>query len=161
MMVSDLKKLLQDIGTLLENQGAKQRTADIERIATCLDRYSDRTISELCEVQIAGADDSVNERRSDRPRTRPLDHERVREAIDAFRSLYDRAITPDLSFEAITQEIERLEKYLIKEEALEVAKEFGVSGSVKSKIGALQEVGRKIADRKTIHDRTNQIGTPA
>jgi hypothetical protein len=157
--VGDLRQYLLNLIGLLNATGGKGPAGDLERLHIGLEPFAELTLGEFTAF-LAQADEyrrtgAIQTGRSGRPRGKPTaDAEKIQQALQRIQALYEGATDPGLQYDAIDAEIKRLEEELSKEEGLELARGFGIIGTFKSKSAALQEVARKIADRKAVHERT-------
>jgi len=158
MTVADVQRLVLQLQEWLTAVGGKQVAADLARFADGLGPFADRSVADFCDLLNRAADPPAETPKAGKGRTRPADPERIRVALAGLRAMSDRATDPDLTYDAIRAEIDRLAADLTKDEGLEVAREFGVSVAGKSKVAALQEVGSRISDRKAMHDKAARIG---
>lgn len=127
---------------------------DLDRIAEALEPFSDRTLSKFAEFLIKAHEFEQtgavsNGRRSIR---KPLDPQVVDREVDSLNSLYERATSPELTYQKIDAEIDRLNKQFKKDVIVEIAARFGVPG--KTKVACIEAIYRKIKDRKESFERT-------
>jgi hypothetical protein len=75
-------------------------------------------------------------------------------AVERMRSLYDRVTSAEVTYAAVESELKRVDKQFKKDECLEIARQFGVTGTLKSKKAALEEIQRLMTERKESFERT-------
>jgi hypothetical protein len=163
MTVADVQKLIIDLSSWVAERGGKQISSDLSRFIEGLEAHREKTINEFSTwlIQSAAPDSSGDPTvKTGKPKRTP-DPKSVERAVKSLRAMLDSVESPSLAFEQITDEINRLDRELTKEEGLKVAREFGISESFKSKTDALQAIGRKIIDRKTFHERAMGISKPS
>jgi len=167
MQVADLQQFVRNLGATLTAAGAKAVAADLERAAAGLEPFKDMPIAQFGDF-LAQAEAYVRTgvlpTKPGRARAAkapaPDSAEKVRAVAQRVQELYERALDPSVPYAAIAAEIAALDKKLTKNEALQVAREVGIVKSLRTKKEALEEVRRKIDERKESHERT-QFRTPA
>jgi len=159
MKIAHVQDLLMNFSKWHETAGGKQIASELERFSRGLDAHRDLSISEFCEIlQRSSAECNGNNGASKSTKAKPKpDQEKIQIAVHDLQILLDRSTHPDLTYEVIDAEIDRLDGLLSKDEGMEVAKELGISTSGKSKIAVLQEVGRRASARKSLHERGQRL----
>ncbi len=167
MKVGDLQAFLKNLGAPLLSLGVSQSVrADLERLAALLEPFQALTLPQLGdflvkaeEYQRTGVLPATGSRaRTKVPKAGPLS---IAEAAKRVLALYERAADPALQYAEIEAEINKLDKALSKDQLLAVAKEAGISIPLKTKKVAVEEIKRKITERKGSFERTQFRDGPA
>lgn len=161
MTVHDLQQFVSSLAVPLAAAGAKKAADDLRLTVAGIEPFKDLTIPQFNDF-LAKAESyartgilpMTSSGRAKKPAAGASGPEKVREASQRVLALYERAIDPELQYSAIDAEIKSLERGLSKDEAIEVAREIGIAKSLKTKKAALEEIARKIKDRKESHERT-------
>lgn len=158
MKVADLQSFLRSLAQPLEASGGKKAAADLERAGEGLERFKDWSVPEFADF-LARAEEYartgiVPKKGTSATRKKTADPEKVRAVAQRLRDLYERATDDALSYTEIESEVQKAGKQLLKDDTLQVAKELGISGSLKTKKDALAAIERKIAERKESYQRT-------
>lgn len=158
MQVADLQKYVRNQAEFLVHGNAKTLANDFTRLADGLTPFAALTIGQLADF-LAQAENyartgvlpttSIPARKKASPVNSA---EKIRAAAQLVSSLYERALDPDLTYAAISQEIQTLNKLTLKE-LVEVAREVGISQALKTKKIALEQLTRKITERKESYER--------
>jgi hypothetical protein len=82
------------------------------------------------------------------------DPEAVRAATERMCSLYQRVTAPDVDYATIDAEVKKLDREFSKDAVLQIARGFGITGSLKTKKAALAEIARRMTERKESYERT-------
>jgi len=61
---------------------------------------------------------------------------------------------PEVTYSLIEAEVKRLNKEFVKDALLEIARQLGISGSFRTKKAALDEILRRMTERKESYERT-------
>jgi hypothetical protein len=158
MQVADLQQYVRSLGTTLAGAGAKGVAADLERAAAGLEPFRAWGIAQLADFLVQAetyARTGVIPTSKSRGRvTQPKADSAtiVRDAVARVQALYERATDPALTYGAIEAELKPLGK-LSKDEAIATAQEVGIVKALKTKKNALEEIGRKISERKESFER--------
>ena len=83
-----------------------------------------------------------------------VDPAAIGSAVERIKSLYERVTTPEVDYRTIDAEVKKLGKEFSRDAVLQIACEFGMTGSYKTKKAALDEIQRRMTDRKESHERT-------
>ncbi|MHB8970603.1 MAG: hypothetical protein ACYC3X_07905 [Pirellulaceae bacterium] len=67
---------------------------------------------------------------------------------------YDRVASPEVTYSTIGAEVKKLDKPFTKDEIFEIARGIGIQGSLKTKRAALDEIHRRMTERKESSQRT-------
>jgi len=163
MNVSDLQQFLRSLSRPLSDAGAKKAADDLERACAGLEPFRDLNVAQFADF-LANAE--VYARTGVVPATRPArssaakagtkagDPQALAAAVDSVRALYDRVTSPEVTYATIEAELKRLEKRFKKDEILQIAREFGIGGTLKAKGAALEEMRRRMRERKESFERT-------
>jgi len=164
MQVADLQQFVRNLGTTLQSAGAKAVAGDLEKAAAGLEPFKGMAIAQFNDF-LAQAEayartgvlptTGKSRARARAPKAPPQDSaEKVRDATQRVQDLYERAIDASVQYAVIDAEIKAIDKALKKDELVQVARNFGISKSLKSKKDAAEEILRKINERKESHERT-------
>ncbi len=161
MRVADLQLFLRALIPPLEAAGAKREIVDeLRRACDGLVPFSEHTIKDFAGFLVRAEEFArtgiipvqakpVSAARETKPKVPALTLEDAKVLVT---SLYDRAISDDVSHEFIGAEVQRLDK-LTANDLKEVAKHFGVVPG-KNKKASLDAILAKISGRKATHNRT-------
>ena len=163
MNVKELQQFVRSLVRPLSVSGAKKVADDLDRMCAGLDPFQDLSIAQFTEF-LARADSyartgvvpttgRAKAARAGRT-AKVVDPEMIRAATDRMRSLYERVTSPEVDYTTIDAEIKRLDREFAKDAVLEIARGFGIAGSLKSKKAALEEIQRRMSERKESHERT-------
>ena len=158
MKITELQTCLRHLTELLRAANSSLTAIDLEQVVEGLTPFADLTTKQFIEF-LAGADEyrktgAVASKGPKQPKTKILDEEKLTTALQAIQSLYERATQPEVTYEGIDSEVSKWEKDLSKDEGIELARRFEIVSTFNSKAAAMQEIRRKIAERKAIHERT-------
>jgi hypothetical protein len=156
--VAEVQQYLSNLVSLLRTNGSSQLASDLERWCGSLEAFKDMSLGEFADFLRLAEEHlrtGVLPVKSGKGKGLPkeIDVEKVRIATEVVKGLFERATDPDLQYASIDAEIERLQKELSKEEALEVAHAIGINAAFKLKKEALVEIRRRITDRKASFER--------
>ncbi len=163
MNVSDLQQFLRSLSRPLSDSGAKKAADDLERACAGMEPFRDLNVAQFADF-LANAEEyartgvvpTTRSARSSagKPGAKAGDPHAVAAAIDSVRGLYDRVASSEVTYATIEAELKRLDKQFKKDEILEIARGFGVSGTPKTKAAALDEMRRRMSERKESFERT-------
>ena len=159
MNVSDLQRFLNGLSDSLCAVGASRAAQDLDRVCGGLKPFRDLSIAQLADF-LQRAEEYARTgivRTKGRGRggsSRAVDPEAVQEAIRHMRDLYEGASRPEVGYALIDAEVRNLSDSFTKAPVLEIAKGMGISGTFRTKKAALEEIRRKITERKESHQRT-------
>ena len=162
MQVADLQQFVRNLGTTLHSAGAKSVAGELETAAAGLEPFKEMAIGRfsdfLAQAEMyarTGVVPTSGKTRSRTPKAPPQDSAaKVQGATQRVQELYERAIDPSLPYAAIDAEVKAIDKALKKDEMVQVARNFGIAKSLKSKKDAAEEILRKINERKESQERT-------
>ncbi len=163
MNVSDLQQFLRSLSRPLSDSGAKKAADDLERACAGLEPFRDLNLAQFADFLAnaeayarTGVVPTTKPARSSAGRagTKAADPQAVTAAVEQVRSLYDRVTSPEVTYATIDAELKRLDKQFKKDEIVRIARAFGVSGTPKSKAAALEEMRRRMSERKESFERT-------
>ncbi len=154
MNVAHLMKLLSSLSDTLADSGGKTVAKDLARIADALEPFGDRTLSKFADFLLKAHEfeqtGAVSGGRKATPK--PLDPQVVDSVVDTLNEVYEQATSPEMTYQKIDADINKLIKKFTKDVVVEIAARFGVSG--KTKKAAIEAIHRKIRDRKESFERT-------
>jgi hypothetical protein len=165
MRVGNLQTLLSHLSRFLLESEGKKVGDELERIRAGLEPFKDMTAAEFVtflgraeEYLRTGAAGAARAAR----KPAAVDQEKVRLAAQQVLALAERATDPDLPYATIASEVQQLDKRLKLRapEAIQVAREVGISAGLKTKKAALDEIRRMIEGRKETFQRVQTIGQP-
>jgi multidrug resistance efflux pump len=156
MTVSTLQQYLQSLAVALRGSGAAQKVIDdLEATSRQLEPLKEFDFGKLAEflAKVNAAYENnlpLPKARGSRTRTpvTPPDAEKVKGLAMRVQELRDRAMNPDASPDDVTSLLQQLEAEMNKEEAVAVAREIGVTGNLRSKQDAMNEIRNKILERQ-------------
>ena len=163
MNVSDLQQFLRSLSRPLSVSGAKKTADDLDRACAGLEPFSDLNLAQfadfLANAEAYARTGLVPTTRSPRSpgartATTAADPQALAAAIASLRLLYDRVTSPEVTYATIEAEVKRLDKQFKKDEILEIARQFGIGGTPKTKAAALEEMRRRMSERKESFERT-------
>ncbi len=154
MKVAELQSFLESLAMPLDVSGGKSCAAELRRAVAGLGPFSELTVAQFADF-LATADTYARTgvvpatggkgRQAKGP---AVDREKVLAASQQLLTLYEQALDASVTFDAIASTVKKLGSKLNKDETLETAKEIGIAGTLKSKKQALEEIERKIVQRK-------------
>ena len=160
MTVADLQQFVRNLGTTLAAAGAKSVAADLERIAAGLQPFHSVNLAQFSDFLAqaesyarTGVLPLTGKGRAKAAAPKPESAEKVRAAVERVRALYERAVDPVLQYTMIDAELKAVDKQLTKDEAVQVAREIGIAAALKTKKAAMDEMRRKIRERKESFER--------
>ncbi len=165
MKVHDLQLFLKSLAQPLTSAGGKKVADDLERAADGFNQFKDMSITEFCSfLDKANHFVTTGElpRTGGRSRTgaRPaqgLSPEELRQKTQRLMELYERALDPDFSYDAVKQEIASLANLKV-EELKQMARELNLTRSFRKKADILDALERMITERRASHERTQFRG---
>jgi alpha-glucuronidase len=163
MNVKDLQQFLCSLQQPLSTSGAKKAADDLDRACAGLAPFGDLSVAQFADF-LAKADSYARtgvvpttgraKAPGARSAAKAVDPEAVRAAVEHISSLYERVAGPDVDYTTIDAEVKKLDKQFTKDGVIEIARGFGISGSLKSKKAALEEIQRRMSERKESYERT-------
>ncbi len=163
MNVKDLQQFLRSLQQPLSTSGAKSVANDLDRMCGGLEPFQSLSIAQFTEF-LAKADSYARtgivpttgraKASGTRRAAKTVDPEAIRAATERMCSLYERVTSPEVDYGTIDAEIKKLDKQFAKAAVLEIARGFGITGSLKTKKAALEEISRRMTERKESHERT-------
>ena len=157
MKVSDLRLFLASLCEPVRSSGGAKVAANLENVLDGLSRFDNYSWSEFAEF-LARAESydktgiiPVASTKSRKPKQ--ADDGLVRRVAGELVELYERAIGEATDYSHIRSRVAEIGKRLSAAEAKQVAKEFGIEGSIRTKKAAIQEIERKITERKESYQR--------
>lgn len=159
MQVADLQSFLKSLSGPLGAAGGKKVADELDRAAGGLEPFRDLTIAQFADF-LMRADEYARtgviptKGKPARRSASTVDRAKVQGLAQEVLGLYERAVDESVEYSAIEAEVARWGKKLNKNEAVELAREVGLNGPIKTKKAALEEVRRKIVERKESFQRT-------
>lgn len=162
MKVAVLCQSLEGLCQFLENSGAKQTANEWRRLKDALSAFAEPSVTDFCDFLLLaqeycrtgkvplGKTGAVR-----KPKAQPRSPESLAEAIQKVKDFYESVIRPEVTYEMITAEIERIEKDFRADELKELARQLGISRPPKTKKATLEEIQRRMIQRKETIERTN------
>lgn len=163
MKVNDLQQFLRSLARPLSASGAKKVADELDRMSAGLEPFKDLSVAQFADflakadtfartgvVPTTGRSRSSGTRRA----AKAVDPAAIGSAVERIKSLYERVTTPEVDYRTIDAEVNKLGKESSKDAVLQIAREFGITGSFKTKKAALDEIQRRMTDRKESHERT-------
>lgn len=163
MNVKDLTQFLRSLQQPLSTSGAKSVANELDGMCAGLEPFQGLTVAQFTEF-LARADSYARtgvvpttgraKAAGTRGAAKTDDPQAVRAATEQVCSLYQRVTDPDVDYATIDAEVKKLDKQFSKNAVLEIARGFGITGPLKTKKAALQEMQRRMTERKESHERT-------
>jgi hypothetical protein len=157
MKVAELQSFIRSLGQALAASGAKQVSADLERACSGLEPFRELPVAQfadfLAQAETYARTGVVAADAKSKGRSKGVDREKVKGAAQRILALYERASDVELQYSAIESEIKSLDGRMSKDEVLELAREIGIVGTLKTKKDALERIKRKVAERKQSFER--------
>jgi hypothetical protein len=163
MNVNDLKQFLQSLSQPLSVSGAKTVANDLDRMCAGLEPFRDLTVAQFADFLVnaeayarTGVVPATGRAKSSAAKAggKAVDPQALAAAVEQMRSLYERVTAPEVTYSTIEAEVKKLDKQFKKDEILEIAKGIGISGKLKTKKDALEEIQRRLSERKESFERT-------
>lgn len=162
MKVAALCQSLDGLCQFLENAGAKQTANEWRRLKDALGAFAEPSVTDFCdflrraeEYHRTGILPLGKTGTARKPKAQPRSPESLAEAIQKVKEFYESVIRPEVTYEQITAEIKRIEKDFKADELKEVARQLGISRPPKTKKATLEEIHRRMIQRKETIERTN------
>ena len=143
--------------------GAKKVADDLERVCAGLEPFGKLNVVQLSDFLIRAEEyartgvvrtTASSQRAGSRTASTPIDPKALENAVSRLRDLQSRVTSPDVSYGEIDKEIRQLGKNFKKPEVLEIAKQMGITASLKTKQAALVEMQRLLTETKESYERT-------
>jgi hypothetical protein len=148
-----------NLSETLAAAGAAKAAAELEYVRTKLERHSSRSLKDfgdfLAREAAPGSADGAGEKAGKKGGKKAADSrqaERVRQATERVRALYDQALGPSFDPAAVRTEINGLEG-LTKAQLEEVARVLGIVRHYDTKPALLKAMVQVILDRRGAQDR--------
>jgi len=154
---------LQSLSRPLSVSGAKTAANDLDRMCAALEPFRELSVPQFAdflvnaeayartgEVPTAGRAKASGARAA----AKAADPQALAAAVEQMRSLYERVTAPEISYAAIEAEVKKLDKQFTKDAILEIARGLEISGTLKTKKAALEEIQRRFSERKESFERT-------
>jgi hypothetical protein len=162
MNVKDLTQFLRSLEQALSASGGKSVAGELARMCAGLEPFQDLTVAKFADFLVAAetyartgvVPTTGRAKASGKRAAKAADPEAVRAAAEHLRSLYERVTSPEVTYATIDAEVRKLEKQFLKDAVIEIARAFGITGTLKTKKAAIEEIHRRMTDRKESHERT-------
>ena len=163
MNVKDLQQFLQSLKQPLSTCGAKRVSDELDRMCAGLEPFKDLPIAQFSEFLAnaetyarTGVVPTTSRRKGSARRQagKTADPEAIRTATEQMNSLYERVTSPEVDYGTIDAEVKKLDRQFSKDAILEIARGFGITTNLKTKKAALEEIRRRLNERKESHERT-------
>ncbi len=158
MKVADLQSFIRSLASPLSASGARQVASELERACAGLESFKDLTIAQfadfLDQAERYRRDGVLAPAKCKQAKSAAVDQHKVQSFAQQILALYERATDADLQYAAIDGEVKKLDRALSKDEAIELARQVAIPGTLKSKKAALDQIARKIKERKESFERT-------
>jgi hypothetical protein len=157
MNVAELQSFLRSLAGPLASSGGKKAADDLARAAVGLQPFAQMTVAQFADF-LQQAEEYhrtglLPAKGGGRKKAAATDPQKISKAVDQLRELYERAGNDSVDYSTIEREVAAVGK-LKKDELISVAREFGISSSLKTKKDAAEAIGRRIRDRKESVQRT-------
>ncbi len=161
MNVKDLTQFLRSLEQALSTSGGKSVAGDLGRMCAGLEPFQGLTVAQFADFLVTaetyartGVVPTTGRAKTSGKRATKADPEAIRAATEHLRSLYERVTSPEVTYATIDAEVRKLEKQFLKDAVIEIARAFGITGTIKSKKAAIEEIHRRMTERKESHERT-------
>ncbi len=159
MNVSEIRQFLGSLAKGLRAAKASSAARDLERMCEGLQPFAGLTVSQFAdflavaeEYKRTGIVPAKGGRGS--KAAKAVDPQAVAEAVSGLLALYESAAAPATTYSLIDSEVKKVGARFTKPALVQVANGMGLAGSFKTKKAALDEIRRKITERKEAHERT-------
>jgi hypothetical protein len=158
MKVAELQSFLRSLTGPLAASGGKGVAADLDRAAGGLQPFAEMTIAQLADFLQQAEEYHRTGILPAKPagRKKPAaaaDPQKISRAVEQLRQLHERAGSDSVDYSTIEREVAAVAK-LKKDDLLAVAREFGISSTLKTKKDAAEAIQRRIVERKESVQRT-------
>lgn len=166
MQVPDLQRFVRNQAELLAQAGAKTVANDFERFAAGLAPFAALNVAQLADFLVQAESYArtgllPTSGKAARKKAAPVDSaQKIRQAAQHVSALYERALDPELTYAAIDLEVQSLSKMTLKD-LVAVAREVGINQTLKTKKAALDQLARKVTERKESYERIQFRPEPA
>jgi hypothetical protein len=163
MNVDNVRQFLQSLSRPLSQSGAKKAAEDLERMCAGLEPFRELSVAQFADFLVSaeayartGVVPTTGRAKSSAAKAgaRGTDPQALAAAVEQIRSLYDRVTSTEVTYGTIEAEVKRLDKQFNKDGILEIAKGIGISAKLKTKKDALEEIQRRLSERKESFERT-------
>lgn len=159
MKVAQLQSYLDNLAGPVEASGGKTVANDLRRVAQGLAPFAELTVAQFSDF-LAAADEYARTGvvptaggRARKAQGPAVDHNKVTAAAQELLTLYEQALDADLTYAQISASVKKIGGRLNKDETIAAAKEVGITHTLKTKKHALEELERKIVERKESLER--------
>lgn len=163
MNVNDLQQFLRSLSQPLSVSGAKKVADDLERACAGLEPFRNLSVAQFAdflgkadEYDKTGVVPTTGRASASKSKTaaKASNPQLLADAVAHIRSLYDRVTSPEVTYGTIEAEVKKLDKPFKKDEIFEIAKGIDIQGPLKTKRAALEEIHRRMTERKESSQRT-------
>lgn len=161
MQVRDLIEYLRSLSGPVRATGGAKPAQDLADTAAALEPFADYAVPALVEL-LQQSETFLRDGTLPAPTTgrgkkaavtaAAVDLTQTEQELSAF---YDSVVQPDVSYSGIETFIKQLDKRLKKDDAVQLARSFGIQGAFKSKKDAVAAIRQKIVDRKQALQRSD------
>jgi len=158
MNVSNVQTLLRNQASFLADAGASAKfIGDFRSVADGLEAFTDMKLEELFELLKQAHDyrtTGILPIKAGKPKAAKPDASAViAAATQSLRDLFERALEPDFSFDAVDGALKTVGKLTVPQ-LKEVARGFEIANVPTKKADILAALGQKIKDRREMHQRS-------
>jgi len=156
--IGELCAFLVKVSDLVDLVGKKSAADGLRQFVAGLEPFQAWDVSRLmtflhqCDEYQRTGQVSAGRRGTGKAKVRQEVVDRWKNRLEAF---YERVIQPEVTYESIEAELERLNKECNKEEALAIAQALNIATSSKTKKGIVEVLRQRFAARKSSYERTD------
>jgi hypothetical protein len=160
MKVHDLQQFLRSLALPLTSAGGKKAADDLEKAAEGLNLFRDMSIPEFAgfldkanhfvttgELPLTGGRPRAGAKKAPENNA-----EELRQKTQRLMEMYEKALDPDFSYDAVKQEIKNLNS-LKFDELKQIARDLNLAKSFRRKADVLDALERRITERRATHER--------
>ncbi len=159
MKVAELQSFLNNLADPIEASGGKSCAGDLRRAAHGLTPFAQLTVAQFADFLVTAETYArtgvvpVGGRGRGSAKGPSVDRDKVVAAAQELLTLYEQALDAELTYAQIASTVKRIGGRLNKDETIQAAKEVGITHTLKTKKQALEELERKIVQRKESLER--------
>jgi hypothetical protein len=158
MKVHDLQQFIKALTQPLTAAGGKKAADDLQRAADGLNQFQDMTIVDFCSFLdranhlVTTGELPKSSRRPAAPKT-VVSAEQIQQKTQRLAELYERALDPDFSYDAVKQEVRGLANLKV-DELKQIARDLNITRAFRKKDDILDALERRITERRATQERT-------